>query len=102
MPMSGPGRDRKSARGDGQVQARGLAVDRYRPRTPYKKPPGGQLSDVLKDCNRAHSSVRSAVERAIAHFTRWRILDTGWRGRLAEFPDLLRTVTALEIYRVRG
>jgi hypothetical protein len=72
------------------------------PHTPYKKPPGGQLGDVLKDCNRAHSSVRSAVERAIAHLTRWRILDTGWRGRLSEFPDLLRTVTALEIYRVRG
>ncbi len=62
----------------------------------------GLGQDVLKDCNRAHSSVRSAVERAIAHLTRWRILDTGWRGRLSEFPDLLRTVTALEIYRVRG
>jgi DDE superfamily endonuclease/Helix-turn-helix of DDE superfamily endonuclease len=72
------------------------------PHTPYKKPPGEQLGEVLKDCNRAHSSVRSAVERAIAHLTRWRILDTGWRGRLSEFPDLLRTVTALEIYRVRG
>ena len=71
------------------------------PHTPYKKPPGGQLTAVQKQCNRAHSSVRSAVERAIAHLTRWRILDTGWRGRLSEFPDLLRTVTALEIYRAR-
>src|SRR6266511_1204361 len=69
--------------------------------SPYKKPPGGQLTAVQKQCNRAHSSVRSAVERAIAHLTRWRILDTGWRGRLSEFPDLLRTVTALEIYRAR-
>ncbi len=72
------------------------------PHTPYKKPPGRQLTDVQRDCNRAHSSVRSAAERAIAHLTRWRILDTGWRGRLSEFPDPLRTVTALEIYRVRG
>jgi DDE superfamily endonuclease/Helix-turn-helix of DDE superfamily endonuclease len=72
------------------------------PHTPYKKPPGEQLSDVLKACNRAHSSVRSAVERAIAHLTRWKILDTGWRGRLSEFPNLLHTVTTLEIYRVRG
>jgi len=72
------------------------------PLTPYKKPPGGELTDVQRECNRAHSSVRSAAERAIAHLTRWRILDTGWRGRLSEFPDLLRTVTALEIYRVRG
>jgi hypothetical protein len=72
------------------------------PLTPYKKPPGQPLRDVLKDCNHAHSGLRSAVERAIAHLTRWRILDTGWRGRLSEFPDLLRTVTALEIYRVHG
>jgi hypothetical protein len=72
------------------------------PHTPYKKPPGGELTHVQRECNRAHSSVRSAVERTIAHLTRWRILDTGWRGRLSEFPDLLHTVTALEIYRVHG
>ena len=72
------------------------------PYTPYKKPQGRDLTDVRKDCNRAHSSVRSAVERTIAHLTRWRIRDTGWRGRLSEFHTLLRTVTALEIYRVRG
>ena len=72
------------------------------PYTPYKKPQGRELTNVRKDCNRAHNSVRSAVERTIAHLTRWKILDTGWRGRLSEFPDLLRAVTTLEIYGVGG
>jgi hypothetical protein len=39
-------------------------------------------------------------KRAIAHLTNGKILDTGWRGRLDEFSELLRTVTGLEIYRV--
>lgn len=32
------------------------------PWTPYKKPPGHDLTEASKTCNRAHSSVRSAVE----------------------------------------
>jgi hypothetical protein len=36
----------------------------------------------------------------MAHLTNWTILDAGWRGRLGEFPELLRTVTGLEIYRM--
>jgi DDE superfamily endonuclease len=70
--------------------------------TGERKPPGGEPTDVQRTCNRAINSVRAAVERAIAHLTNWKILDTGWRGRLAEFPELLRTVTGLEIYRVWG
>lgn len=48
------------------------------------------------------NSLRAAVERAISHLVNWKILDIGYRGRLTEFPDLLRTVTNLEIYRVWG
>jgi hypothetical protein len=70
--------------------------------TGTRKPPGGELTEVQRACNRAINSARACVERAIAHLTNWKILDTGWRGRLTEFPDVLRTVTALEIYRVRG
>jgi DDE superfamily endonuclease len=70
--------------------------------TGERKPPGGERADVQRTCNRAINSVRAAVERAIAHRTNWKILDTGWRGRLTEFPELLRTVTGLEIYRVWG
>ncbi|MET8310714.1 transposase family protein [Micromonospora sp. NPDC005173] len=36
---------------------------------------------------------------AIAHLVNWKVLDTGWRGRLTDFPEVLHTVTGLEIYR---
>jgi hypothetical protein len=52
--------------------------------------------------HKTHNSLRAAVERAISHLVNWKILDIGYRGRLAEFPDLLRTVTNLEIYRIWG
>jgi len=70
--------------------------------TGVRKPPKGELTDVQRACNTAINSTRAAVERAIAHLTNWKILDTGWRGRLSEFPELLRTVTSLEIYRTWG
>jgi DDE superfamily endonuclease/Helix-turn-helix of DDE superfamily endonuclease len=69
------------------------------PYTPYRKPRGRQLTEVRKACNHALNSLRAAVERAISHLVNWKILDIGYRGRLTEFPDLLRTVTNLEIYR---
>ena len=31
--------------------------------------------------------IRAAVERSIAHLVNWKVLDTGWRGRLTDFPD---------------
>ncbi|WP_231394922.1 transposase family protein [Micromonospora sp. CNB394] len=64
--------------------------------------PGGELTDVQRACNTALNSTRAAVERAIAHLVNWKILDTGWRGRLTEFAEALRTVTGLEIYRTWG
>jgi hypothetical protein len=57
---------------------------------------------VRKACNAAHNSIRAAVERAISHLTNWKILDLGYRGPVSEFPDVLRTVTNLEIYRIWG
>lgn len=38
------------------------------------------------------NSTRAPVERAIAHLVNWKVLDTGWRGRLTGFPEILRTV----------
>lgn len=72
------------------------------PTTPYRKPPGRPLTPVRQASNHALNSLRAAVERAISHLVNWKILDIGYRGRLTEFPDLLRTVTNLEIYRVWG
>lgn len=68
--------------------------------TPRKKPKGGELSTSDKASNKAISSLRSAVERCIAHVKNWKILATGYRGRLAELPNVIRIVTSLEFYRL--
>ncbi|MEU5431622.1 transposase family protein [Streptomyces olivoreticuli] len=47
---------------------------------PYKKPLHRSLTPVEKDCNRAHSSIRSAVERCIGHLKNWKILAEDYRG----------------------
>jgi hypothetical protein len=70
--------------------------------TGTRKPRGANLTDVQRVCNQAINSARAAVERAIAHLVNWKVLNTGWRGRLTDFPDVLRTVTGLEIYRAWG
>ena len=68
--------------------------------TPMKKPKGGELSVGNKENNRKISSIRSAVERCIAHVKNWKILATGYRGRLAELPNVIRIITSLEFYRL--
>lgn len=68
--------------------------------TPTKKPRGGELSENEKEANRKISGIRSAVERAIAHLKNWKILATGYRGRLAELPNVLRIITRLEFHRL--
>jgi len=68
--------------------------------TPRKKPRGGELSIGDKTNNTTISSLRSAVERCIGHLKNWKILATGYRGRLTELPNILRIITALEFYRL--
>jgi len=67
--------------------------------TPERKPPGGELADYRKAYNRSVNQIRAAVERAIAHIKNWKILKTGYRRIMRDFPDTLRTITMLEIYR---
>src|SRR5206468_12043348 len=67
--------------------------------TPRKKPKGSELSESDKANNKEISSLRSAIERCIAHVKNWKILATGYRGRLAELPAVIRIITALEFYR---
>lgn len=69
-------------------------------RTPKKKPIGRELTNHERAVNRSISSVRSAVERCIGHLKNWKILATGYRGRLAELPAVLRIITRLEFYRL--
>jgi hypothetical protein len=70
--------------------------------TPYKKPPGRDLTTVRRVANTALNRLRAAVERAISHLKAWKVLKTGFRRSLHEFPAVLRTVTKLEIFRVYG
>ncbi|MFJ8314156.1 MULTISPECIES: transposase family protein, partial [unclassified Streptomyces] len=42
--------------------------------TPCKKPLHRSLTAVEKDCNRTHSSIRSAAERSIGHLKNWKDL----------------------------
>jgi hypothetical protein len=72
------------------------------PITPQKKPPGADLTDKQKSYNYSINRLRAAVERAIAHLKNWKILKTGYHRAMTDFPDLLRTVTGLEIFRVWG
>lgn len=69
------------------------------PITPHKKPPGGDLTDKQKTYNYSINRLRAAVERAIAHLKNWKILKTGYHRIMTDFPDVLRTVTGLEIFR---
>jgi hypothetical protein len=68
--------------------------------TPRKKPKGGELSTGDKANNKTISSIRSAVERCIAHLKNWKILATGYRGRLSELPNIIRVIASLEFYRL--
>lgn len=68
--------------------------------TPAKRPRGRELCPDRKTNNRVISSMRSAVERAIAHFKNWKTMATGYRGRLAELPAVIRIITKLEFYRL--
>jgi hypothetical protein len=68
--------------------------------TPARKPPGGKVCELGKVNNRARASVRAAVERTIALLKQWKVLGTGYRGPLARFPRVIRTVVALEKFRI--
>lgn len=69
------------------------------PITPHKKPPGGELTARQKAYNNSVNRLRAAVERAISHLKNWKVLKTGYHRIMTNFPDTLRTVTALEIFR---
>jgi len=68
--------------------------------TPYKKPVERKLTEWEKDCNRAHSCLRAPVERCIGHLESWKVFGGCYRGPLDTFPEVLETVTQLELYRV--
>jgi hypothetical protein len=68
--------------------------------TPTKRPRGSELFENRREVNAHISSMRSAIERTIAHLKNWKILATGYRARLSELPNIIRIVTRLEFYRL--
>lgn len=58
------------------------------------------LSHGDQSNNRTISTIRSPIERCIAHVKNWKILATGYRGRLNELPNIIRIITTLEFYRL--
>jgi hypothetical protein len=68
--------------------------------TPVRKPKGGKLRELERANNRAHASARAPVERTIALFKQWRVVGRGYRGPLVRFLKVIRTVVALEKFRI--
>jgi hypothetical protein len=67
---------------------------------PRRKPPGRPQTRANTIWNHSIATHRVAIERAIAHWKNWKILATGYRGRLSELPHIIRIVTTLEYYRL--
>ena len=61
---------------------------------------GGEHSPGDRTHNREHAALRAPVERAIAHLKQWKILATGYRGRLTELPTIIHIIASLEYYRL--
>ncbi|NUT54185.1 MAG: hypothetical protein HOV94_43875 [Saccharothrix sp.] len=68
---------------------------------PRRKRPGHEEHTPEDKIWNTGSRIGWAVEHAIAHPKAWKILATGYRGRLAELPTIIRIVTCLEHYRLR-
>jgi hypothetical protein len=67
---------------------------------PYKRSKYHDLTSDEKIFNRALSTRRSPIERAIAHLKNWKILATGYRGQLQDLPTIIRIAARLELYRL--
>jgi DDE superfamily endonuclease len=65
---------------------------------PIKRKPGQDLHEKAKAANRTLSSIRAAVERAVAHVKTWRMLsEEGGRFRppIEKFPEMLAAASGL-------
>ena len=67
--------------------------------TGIKRRPGRDLAQAEREFNQTVNSRRAPVERAIAHLRNWKMLATGYRGLLSQFPAYLKLITRLELHR---
>jgi hypothetical protein len=68
--------------------------------TPYRKPPGGELTSEQKEFNKAVSKIRAPVERAIANFKVWRVMHTDYRRPLGTYRDTFNAVRGLHFFQM--
>jgi hypothetical protein len=68
--------------------------------TPIRKPPNRKLSNTENEYNSQVSSLRAAVERAIAHIKAWRILHTDYRRPLGTFITSIHAAIGLYFYKL--
>ncbi|RRD50839.1 transposase [Arachnia propionica] len=69
--------------------------------TPVKKKLNHPRTEWEKQFNKTIAGIRAKVEHCIAHLKNWKILATGYRGRLNELPAIIRIVTQLELLRTQ-
>lgn len=67
--------------------------------TAVRTPARRRLRPDQRRYNKTVSRMRVPVERGIAHLKNWKILSTGYRGLLHDFPATCRLAVNLELYR---
>jgi len=68
--------------------------------TPFKKPKGGELTWLQHDFNNQLSSLRAAVERAVAHIKNWKILHTDYRRPIETWEATFRASIGLYFFSI--
>lgn len=79
----------------GYVGVEGIAL------VPVRRLPGEELSPSQAESNTALSTIRAAVEHAIAHLKTWRILSTEggrYRAPIEKYPSMLKAVIGLYFF----
>jgi DDE superfamily endonuclease len=67
---------------------------------PRKKPRGGALSTMDKQCNAEISALRAPIERLIAHFKSWRIFHTDYRRPHRTYHEAFNAARALFFFAI--
>jgi hypothetical protein len=68
--------------------------------TPYRTPPGGELTPEQKEFNKAVNQIRAPVERAIANFKVWRVMHTDYRRPLPTYEETFQAVRGLHFFQM--
>lgn len=67
--------------------------------TGFKKSKLRALRDDEREVNARLNKKRAKIEHIIGHLKNWKILSTGYRGRLNDLPKTIAMATILEFYR---